>query len=140
MAAHIDDDEPLVLHDFFARTVKRWPERIAIDIPRGRDRFERQALSYAALDAMARGLAHRVAGRLGGEERIVALLLPRTTPHLFVVLLGVLMAGGAYTCLDPGFPDARMREIVADAEAVAILTDAAGAARLRKLDLPDDMV
>src|SRR3569832_2700444 len=107
MTAHIDDDEPLVLHDFFARTVKRWPERIAIDIPRGRDRFERQALSYAALDAMARGLAHRVAGRLGGEERIVALLLPRTTPHLYAAQLGVEMGGGGKTGRGPRVPGGR---------------------------------
>lgn len=139
MTAH-PEDEPLVLHDFFARTVTRWPGRIAIDIPPGRDRPERQQLSYAELSIAARGLATQLASRIAGEERIVALLLPRTTPHLYAAQLAVLIAGGAYTCLDPGFPDARMREIVADAEAVAVLTDAAGAARLRALDLPADMV
>ncbi|MFX8899260.1 AMP-binding protein, partial [Acinetobacter baumannii] len=77
---------------------------------------------------------------LNGAEAIVGLLVPRTSPLLFAAQLGVLRAGGAYTCLDPGFPDERMREIIGDAAPAAILADAAGLARLAALDLPDGLV
>ncbi|MEG3144908.1 amino acid adenylation domain-containing protein [Sphingomonas sp. RT2P30] len=133
-------DEPLVLHDFFARTVARWPDRVAIDIPPGRGRSARRTLTYADLDRDAALLARRLTTRIGDAERIVALLVPRTTPLLYAAQLGVLMAGGAFTCLDPAFPDARMREILADADAVAVVTDSAGAARLSAMGLSRDMI
>jgi len=45
--------------------------------------------------------------------------------------LAVLKAGAAYTCIDPSFPDRRIRELLADSEAVALLTDALGKKRIR---------
>ncbi|HEX4739117.1 MAG TPA: amino acid adenylation domain-containing protein [Allosphingosinicella sp.] len=123
---------PSLLHDFLAAPARAAPESIAIDIPPGRHRPERQLLSYGALEALSERLALHLAPLLASEA-IVPLLLPRTSPLLHVAQIAVLKAGGAFTSLDPNFPAERMREIVADAEAPILLADADGVSRLRPL-------
>jgi non-ribosomal peptide synthetase-like protein len=88
---------------------------------------------YAELGRQADAVAGALRGFLRREE-IVAILLPRTTERLYSSQLGVLKAGGAYASIDVAFPDGRIREILQDAAAVALVTDAAGAARAREVD------
>jgi non-ribosomal peptide synthetase-like protein len=64
-------------------------------------------------------------------ECVVAIMLPRNSDLLYAAQLGVLKAGAAYTCIDPSFPDRRVRELLADSEAVALLTDALGKKGIR---------
>ena len=120
---------PAVLHAFLAQAAARYPDGTAIEVPPARNRPERQVMTYAELTALTDRLALHLAPRLDAE-RIVALLLPRTSPMLYVAQIAVLKAGGAYTAIDPSFPDDRIAEVLEDADAVAVLTDAAGAARL----------
>ena len=117
MARH-DPHSPVTLPAFFADIAARAPDRVALEIPAGKDRPQAQALTYAELDDQSDRIALHLAPRLGGEG-IVALLLPRTSPLLYVAQLAVLIAGGAFTCLDPSFPDERMQEILDDAAPVA---------------------
>lgn len=63
----------------------------------------------------------------------MAILLPRNTERLYSSQLGILKAGGAYASIDPAFPDGRIVEILQDSGAVALLTDAAGAARAKAM-------
>ncbi len=126
---------PRLLHRFLDTPAAAHAGHVAIDVPPGRDRAVRQTMTYAELAAHTDRLARHLAPLIAGEA-IVALLLPRTSPLLYVAQIAVLKAGGAFTCLDPSFPDNRMREIVEDAEPVALLTDAAGRARLGGLNLP----
>jgi non-ribosomal peptide synthetase-like protein len=121
---------PVLLHHFFDRAARRWPARIAVEVPPDSGRPVRSFVTYAELA----GEAHRMAALLGSivtGECVVAILLPRQSHHLYAAQLGVLQAGAAYTCIDPGFPDARIREILEDSAAVALLTDAAGLERAR---------
>jgi non-ribosomal peptide synthetase-like protein len=118
-----------LLHPFFNRAAARWPDRIAIDVPPGTDRAERRTVTYAALARQARCLADSLQPLVTGEC-IVVIHLPRDTPAIFAAQLAVLQAGAAYTCIDPAFPDSQVAEILDDATAVAVLTDAAGRARL----------
>ncbi|MDO0924515.1 non-ribosomal peptide synthase/polyketide synthase [Streptomyces sp. TG1A-8] len=107
------------------------------------DRFEAQAartpraeavscgddrLDYAALEARANRLAHRLAGLGAGPERYVALALPRST-DLVVAVLAVLKAGAAYLPIDPALPAERIGALLADAAPVALVTTAETAAR-----------
>ena len=131
MARH-DPHSPVTLPAFFADIAARAPDRVALEIPAGKDRPQAQALTYAELDDQSDRIALHLAPRLGGEG-IVALLLPRTSPLLYVAQLAVLKAGGAFTCLDPSFPDERMQEILDDAAPVAVLTLGADADRLARL-------
>src|SRR6185369_9784221 len=86
-------------------------------------------LTYAALNAAANGVAHRlIAAGIGPEDR-VGVALPRTAA-LVASLLGVLKAGAAYVPLDPAYPAARLAFMVADAAPVLVLTTPAIAALL----------
>jgi len=118
----------LLLHHFFACAAERWPDRIAIDIPPGHDRPQRCLVTYAELARQANAIACLLSGFVEGEC-VIAILLPRHCAFLFSSQLAVLQAGAAYTCLDPSFPDARIREILEDSAAAALLTDTAGRAR-----------
>ena len=123
---------PALLHDLFAHAASLWPDRIAIDLPPGRQRPERRQLSYAMLDQASNDLAAQLRPLIQ-RECIVAIDLPRG-PELYIAQLAVLKAGAAYTCLDPAFPAARKQEILDDAEAVALLLlDPAG--KIALLDL-----
>ncbi len=123
-----DADGPLFLHQFFERACQRWPDRPALDVPPGSGRPTRRVLTYAELGRQADALANFLRRFVAGEC-VVAILLPRSSEHLYLSQLAVLKAGAAYTCIDPTFPDEQVRAILADAEAVALLTDDAGLAR-----------
>ncbi|SOY64362.1 proposed function:NRPS:C-A-PCP, non ribosomal peptide synthase, contains 1 condensation domain, 1 AMP-acid ligases II domain [Cupriavidus taiwanensis] len=83
-------------------------------------------LSYAglarAVDAVARQLP--ALGLRAGQP--VGLLLPRSG-ELVVALLAVMRAGAPYLPLDPAWPSQRRAQILADAGATLVLTDAAHA-------------
>ena len=134
---------PLLLHQFFENAASRWPWRTAVDIPPGHGRPERRRTTYAELGRQADAVVGALRG-LVGRDSVVAILLPRGSEWLYSSQLGTLKAGGAYACLDPAFPDGRVREILEDVwggppgtpkagqEACpTLLTDAVGAARAR---------
>ena len=117
----------VLLQDVFAEVARRYPEAVAVDVPPSARDPNRHTLTYAELDARSDHLARRLEPFVDAE-RVVALLLPRD--HLlYIAQLAVLKAGAAYTCLDPSFPDTRMRFVLGDADPVALLTTAALAAR-----------
>ena len=122
-----------VLHDIFADVVRRHPDRIAIDVPPSAQRPQRRRVTYAELDGQATSLAHEIAAVVDGPDRIVVVLLPRDSEHVYAAQLGALEAGAAFACIDPKFPDGQVRTILDDAEPVAILTDANGRERLANL-------
>ncbi len=119
-----------LLHAYFAQAVVQWPERIAVEIPPGPGRPARRLVSYAELDRQSQAVAQQLAPLVTGEC-VVAILLPRDSERLYAAQLGVLRAGGAYTCIDPAFPDGQVTAILQDAQPVALLTDEAGLARVR---------
>jgi non-ribosomal peptide synthetase component F len=126
------EESPRLLYEFFDQAVAKWPQRIAIDVPPSPARPRRQEVSYGQLQAQADALADFLRAFVV-EECVVAILLPRTGPQLYAAQLGVLKAGAAYTCIDPAFPDEQLDRILADAQPVAILTDAAGWTRARQV-------
>ncbi|EWC60856.1 Siderophore biosynthesis non-ribosomal peptide synthetase module [Actinokineospora spheciospongiae] len=87
------------------------------------------ALTFAEVDAEANRLAHLLAERGIGPERVVGLFLPRSA-RTVVALLAVLKAGAAYLPLDPALPPARVALLLADTAAAAVLTTTATAAAL----------
>ncbi len=119
---------PWLLHEFFTRSATRWPHRVAVDVPPGRLRPSRHRTTYAELDRQSNAVARALAPFVNGEC-IVAVLLTRTGAHLYAAQLGVMKAGAAYACLDLAFPDERLRDTIADAQPVALLTDAPGRTR-----------
>ena len=125
----------MLLTERFARMVAQHGERLAVDVPPGPGRAVRATATYTELAAMAEAVRERVA-RHGTGERLVVVLLPRTTPWLFAAQLGVLQAGAAHVCLDPSFPDAHLQHVVRDTNAALVVTDAGSAARFSGCEVP----
>jgi non-ribosomal peptide synthetase-like protein len=132
-------DEPFLLHHFFERAAQRWPERIALEIPPGAARSERRLFTYAQLASGADALACYLRD-FAAEDRVIAILLPRSTEGLYISQLAVLKAGAAYTCIDPASPDQQVGDILGDSAAVVLLTDKAGSRRVAHSGLAADRI
>ena len=111
---------PRLLHEVFERTARQMPEQCAIEVPPEQG-AARQQFSYAEINLMADRLSHRIAPFVQGAC-VVSILLPKRSHHLYVAQLAVLKAGAAYACIDPLFPEERIRFIVEDSQSVAVLT------------------
>lgn len=130
--------EPSLLHGFFAAAAARCPDAVAVEVPAGPGR-ERASATYADLDRRSDLLAATLRP-LVGPDAVVAVLLPRDGIDLYVAQLAVLKAGAAWTAIEPSFPDDHARYIVADAQAVACVTDGAGRERALRLGFRADQV
>ncbi len=108
------------VHRLFELWAARQPEAIAIATPEAR-------VTYRELDE----LAGRVAARIGARGKTVALLLPNGIDHV-AAMLGTLKAGCVFVCLDPVYPAARIRQIVAELGPALLI----GSRRLRGLAEP----
>ncbi|WP_167538389.1 amino acid adenylation domain-containing protein [Streptomyces albofaciens] len=78
-------------------------------------------LSYGELNARANRLARLLVARGAGPERLVALLLERSA-DLVVAVLAVLKSGAGYLPLDPAHPQERIRQVLASAAPVLVVT------------------
>ncbi|MFJ8626000.1 amino acid adenylation domain-containing protein [Kitasatospora sp. NPDC093550] len=82
------------------------------------------AVSYRELDAWANRLGHGLRAAGAGPDTVVGVLLDRT-PALLAALLGAWKAGAGYLPMDPAWPAARLATVLADARAVALVSDRA---------------
>src|SRR5580692_1932877 len=108
---------PVTVVGLFGEQVARVPDAVAV-VGGG------VWLSYAALDAAARGVAGVLAARGVGPESVVGVVAERSV-GLVVAVLGVLKAGAAYLPVDAGYPAQRAGLMLADAGAVVVVTDRA---------------
>lgn len=116
-----DQDLDATLVHRFARVVAAHGSRIAV--------FDGQAgWSYAELNARANAVAAALPQRSEESPRGVALLV--APGRLFAAAVwGVLKSGGFYIPLDPAYPEARLREILAHEAASLLIADAGNADR-----------
>ena len=133
-----------LLHEMFAATAGRFPERIALrqaepepDSPR------RTQITYSELRQRASQFARhlRSCGVTRGDR--VVICLPRSLDQ-YMALLGVLEAGAAYTPVDWSFPQDRADYIATESAASAVVTgggrgDAFRAAGVKVVDLDKDL-
>jgi amino acid adenylation domain-containing protein len=115
----VGEDRPYergaTLHGLFERQVRGDPHRTALITADG-TRTSYGQLARAA-DRIASGLRDREVQR--GDR--VAVMLERG-PDLAAALFGVLKAGAAYVPVDPSYPAERVRFILLDSGATAVLT------------------
>ncbi len=89
-------------------------------------------VSYGELDAASDRLAQLLASRGVGPESVVGLVLPRSV-DMFVAVLAVLKAGGAYLPVDPEYPAERVAYVLGDAAPALVLSSTGQAARFEEL-------
>ncbi|MGV9254232.1 amino acid adenylation domain-containing protein [Streptomyces sp. NPDC003697] len=112
------------LHELIVRTAERHPERVAVTAGG-------ESLTYAGLLIQARTLEERlravgvVRGDVIGVSTARCLELPG-------VLLGVLLAGGAYLPVGPELPPARIATMLGTAGARTVVCAVAAAGKVRR--------
>jgi amino acid adenylation domain-containing protein len=121
-ATEVDYPAGATLPRLVAEQITAAPDAVAL-------RAGADEVTYAALDRWAGRLAARLltAGVRRGD--VVGVVTERT-PELAAALLAVLRAGASYLPLDPAYPDERLRLMLADARARAVLTTAGAAGRI----------
>src|SRR5580704_1015885 len=102
------------LPELFEEQVEKSPDATAVV-------FEDSCLSYRELNERANQLAHMLIDRGVGPEDVVALAMPRSIA-MIVGLLGILKAGAAYLPLDLEYPLERLRFMLEDSDARAVIT------------------
>ncbi len=106
----------------FARQVQKTPDAPALTVGG-------ETLSYAQLAARSRGVAQALMARDVGPGHRVGIYVERSA-DMMVAVLGTLMAGAAYTPLDPAYPAQRVAYMIEDAKLSAILVHPRSAGRL----------
>ncbi|MEE1798373.1 amino acid adenylation domain-containing protein [Streptomyces sp. JV176] len=119
--------DPVALPALFEAQVRRRPTAPALTCGD-------TTLSYQELNARANRLARLLVARGAGPERLVALVLGRST-DLVVAVLAVLKSGAGYLPLDPAHPEERVRQVLAAADPVLVVTQAPIAGDRRQLVL-----
>lgn len=90
---------------------------------------------YRQLVEVACQVADRLAALGIGAEDLVAVAAPRSA-EMLAGLLGVMIQGAAYVPLDPTYPAARLRLILEDCSASAVLIQGAAPAALDGCSVP----
>ncbi|WP_088547271.1 non-ribosomal peptide synthetase [Paenibacillus aquistagni] len=94
------------------------PERTAVA-------FNGQELTYQELNARANEVGRRLRALGVGPDSIVGLVTGRSL-EMIIGIYGILKAGGAYLPIDPAHPIDRIRYMLADSQAPAVLVGPGG--------------
>ncbi|MGD1053499.1 MAG: amino acid adenylation domain-containing protein [Candidatus Dormibacteria bacterium] len=100
----------------FGDRVRECPDAVAVE---DADR----SLTYRELDLLASRVARRLGALIDGPDRCVGVMAGRSLEAV-VAFLGVLRAGAAYVPLDAEFPTERLRFMLEDTGARAVLAQA----------------
>ncbi len=107
-------------------------ERTAAAVPASIAAFQkgRPPLTYGELDRISAGLSVRLLDAGAGPGRFVALGASRSIEAL-VAIVAIIRAGAAYVPIDPAYPDAQVRDILADVAPVVVLANTCMRERLQ---------
>jgi amino acid adenylation domain-containing protein len=103
------------VHELIGETARRRPDHPAVvDGTR--------SLSYAELDALSNGLAHRLVAAGAGPGILVGLACTRSL-DMYVAIQGILKSGAGYVPIDPRFPAERIQIMAEDAALGIVVTE-----------------
>ncbi len=102
------------LHDLFAEAARRCPDAPAVV-------FDGRSLTFAALDARANRLAHRLRSLGVGPDVLGGICVERSF-ELVIGLLSIAKSGGAYLPMDPAYPRERLAFMLSDSGVGVLLT------------------
>jgi amino acid adenylation domain-containing protein len=102
------------VQQLFEEQAKRTPDKVAVS-------FKEKELSYGELNEQANRLAHHLSSLGVKPETLCGVFTERST-DMFVAILGIIKAGGAYLPLDPSYPQERLSFMLEDARPALLLT------------------
>jgi amino acid adenylation domain-containing protein len=100
--------------ELFERQVARTPGAVAVA-------HGETGLTYRELNERANQLAHYLKARGVGSESLVAVIMERSA-QMLVSILACFKAGAAYVPVDPNYPGQRVRTIVEESGAAAVIS------------------
>ncbi|WP_232303521.1 amino acid adenylation domain-containing protein [Pseudofrankia sp. DC12] len=100
--------------ELFTAQVRRSPDAPALVAPQRR-------LTYRELGARVFQLARALRARGLGPEDVVGIRLARSA-EMVIAVLAVMAAGGAFVPVEPAWPEARRRQVLAEARARLVVT------------------
>ena len=106
-----------LVHGLFEDQVDTMPDAVAVA-------FEGMSLTYRELARRANQLAHHLRTLGVGPNVLVGIFVERSL-EMFVAVLAVMKAGGAYAPLDPAYPADRIEFMLQDAKISLVVTQAA---------------
>ena len=109
-----DPAGPATLVESFRRTVAALPDQPAVA-------YGDETLTYRELDRASDALAGQLVELGVGAEDRVAVCLSRGL-DVFVALLGIVKAGGAFVAIDSRLPDSRRDTMIEGSDAAVVLT------------------
>ena len=102
--------------EMFEAKVKEFPDNIAV-VHRG------NAVTYSELNRKANRLARKLReGYNATREDIVAIMVQGSV-EMMAGIIGILKSGAAYLPIDPSYPPDRVKTMMQDSKAIALLTD-----------------
>ena len=107
--------EPRLCHVAIAQQCRLTPDALATSFSDGS-----AAWTYAELDERAEAIAHDLAHQGCGPGSIVGYMLP-PGPEALAAILGILKSGAAYLPIDPNYPEERIRYMIEDSGAAAVI-------------------
>jgi amino acid adenylation domain-containing protein len=102
------------IHQLFESQAARTPNAVAAI-------YEKDALTYAQLNARANQLAHYLRKLGVGPDVLVGMYMDRSL-DMVAAILGIVKAGGAYLPLDPAYPSDRLAFMLDDSKPPVLLT------------------
>ncbi|MGL4343557.1 MAG: amino acid adenylation domain-containing protein, partial [Cellulosilyticaceae bacterium] len=102
------------LDSIFAEQVAKTPNQVAA-------RFAGESITFKELDERSNRLAQVLKSKGVEANSIVGLMVERSL-EMIIGILGILKAGGAYMPISPDYPTDRIRYMLEDSEAKALLT------------------
>ena len=114
------------LHAMFEMEVTRNPNKVAVV-------YEDRQLTFRQLNERANRMAHQMNAEVHPKpDNIIALVMDKSE-HMVTSILAVWKTGAAYVPIDPEYPDDRIRYILEDTAAIAVIADSCYHSRIRGL-------
>ncbi|KAL4756294.1 N-(5-amino-5-carboxypentanoyl)-L-cysteinyl-D-valine synthase [Aspergillus foveolatus] len=114
------------LQAMFEKETAQKPDKVAVV-------YEQRKLTYRQLNERANRMAHQLNAEISPKPNSVIALVMDKSEHMITSILAVWKTGGAYVPIDPEYPDDRIRYILKDTCAIAVISDTCYLARIRAL-------
>lgn len=104
----------ITINELFEKQVEKTPEDTALI-------FEDNSMTYKELNEKANQLAGLLRQKGVKPDSIVGIMTERSS-FMFIGIMAILKAGGAYMPISPDYPDERIKYMLEDSGACALLT------------------